>query len=460
VDVTADQLVDFAAEVAWDDLTEGAIRAAKRSMIDSIGCAFGSYSEQPIRQARQFAATRHSTPPATLIGSRSSTTPELAALVNGAMIRYLDFSDDYFGGTGDFGPHPSDNIGGLLATTECEGLGGRDLILAVVIAYEAVAVFVDSIDLAGGPRAWDYPVFHAIATALGASRMMGLGRPEMHHALGLAVTPNFALNRTRRGELSTWKAFAGPNGSSRGLFAALLARAGLSGPTDPIEGQAGLFHQLGQSPKVERPGHGEGYKIEQTFYKSIPVRYTIQLPVSLAIDLHPDVELDEIAAIDVHIAKRFAVSRTDHPQYWDPRSRETADHSPPYLVAATLVDGAITTRTFTPERYRDPRVLELVEKVQLIEDPEATALFPGTFKVRIDVRLHSGQVISREGRDPKGHPANPMSDEEIESKFTEQAAPLLGDRGAEELARVLWDLDSTKRVADLFPKMVVEGDDL
>jgi 2-methylcitrate dehydratase len=330
----------------------------------------------------------------------------------------------------------------------------------MVIAYEAVAVFVDSIDLAGRPRSWDYPVFHAIATALGGSRVMGLSQPEMHHALGLAIAPNFALNRTRSGELSNWKAFGGPNGSSRGLFAALLARAGLSGPADPIEGRAGLLEQLGQSPPVHGAGQGERYKIEETFYKSMPVRYTIQLPVSLAVGLHQDTRVDKIAAIDVHIAKRFAVSRTDHPEYWDPRSRETADHSPPYLVAAALVDGAITDRTFTPGRYRDPTILELVEKIHLIEDPEATALFPGSFKVRIDVRLHSGELIITEGRDPKGHPANPMSDGEIEGKFIGQVAPLLGDRGAAELGRALWDLDSAERVADLFPMMAVQGDDL
>lgn len=455
MDMTASQLVDFTSKLAWEDLTEGAIRAAKRSMIDSIGCAFGSYSEEPIRLAREFAVTHQSSSPATLIGSRSSTTPELAALVNGAMVRYLDFSDDYFGGTGDFGPHPSDNIGGLLAASEFEGLGGRDLILAMVIAYEAVAAFVDSIDLGGQPRKWDYPVFHAIATALGASKVMGLTRFEMHNALGLATVANFALNRTRRGELSNWKAFAGPNGSARGLFAALLARAGLTGPAEPIEGRAGLLDQLGQTFEVTSIAEEGQYKIEQTFYKSIPIRYTIQLPVVVAMGMRDRVDVADIAAIEVHMARRFAVSRSQHPEYWDPRSRETADHSPPYLVAAALVDGAIDDRTFTPERYRDRAILDLVKKVDLVEDPAATAAFPGSFLARVGIRKTSGELITAEGRNPKGHPANPMSDAEIEGKFVRQVVPLRGEEGAHELAAALWELDSMERIADLFPMMVV-----
>jgi 2-methylcitrate dehydratase len=157
----------------------------------------------------------------------------------------------------------------------------------------------------------------------------------------------------------------------------------------------------------------------------------------------------------VHIAKRFAVRRTDHPEYWDPGTRETSDHSPPYLVAAALVDGGITDRTFTPARFRDEKILALADKVTLIEDTAATRLFPGTFRVRVEIRLHSGKVLSADGENPKGHPSNPMSDDDITAKFMAQATGLLGAEDSTKLVGALWDLESVGEVGELLPLMEV-----
>ncbi len=455
MDATAEKFVDFAHGLEWEALPTATAHAAKRSLVDAIGCLYGGYDNECLVAARRLAATQPVGGGATVIGTDVHTTPDLAALVNGAAVRYLDYSDDYFGGTGELGPHPSDNIAGILAAAEWARQGGQAVLLGIVIAYEAVGRIVDAANMRGRKRTWDYPVLHAIGTALGSARVLGLDAEQTRNALGLAVTPNNALLATRLGHLSNWKAFAGPNASRNGLFATLLAREGVSGPHEPFEGDGGLFQHLDQTWDIGTLG--APFRVEQTFFKAIPVRYTTQLPVIMAIDLRQRVAIDEIERLDIFINKRHVVTREHHGAHWDPTTRETADHSLPYLVAAALIDGAITPETFTPARYRDPDVLRLTGAVHLSEDPESTELFPREFKLRFDVTLKSGEVVSMEGRNPKGHPRNPMSDDELDSKFIEQTAPKLGTDATRELLAALWRIEEFEDVRELLALMAIRS---
>ena len=185
VDRTTQAFVTFAHELGFSDLTPGAINAVKRSLIDSIGCAFGAFNADAAKGLRHLASQVTATKPATVIGTNIRTAPDYAALTNGAMIRYLDYSDDYFGGAGDIGPHPSDNIGGVLAAAEAAGADGRALILGIIIAYEACAQLTDRVNHGGVKPTWDYTTLHAISTSLGAGRVLGLTREQLRDALAL-----------------------------------------------------------------------------------------------------------------------------------------------------------------------------------------------------------------------------------------------------------------------------------
>lgn len=453
MDATADTLVNFACGLDWDQLPPSTIHAAKRSILDAIGCLYGGYHNECVTAARRIAQAQRVEGGATVIGTALQTSPELAALVNGAAIRYLDYSDDYFGGTGELGPHPSDNIGGVLAAVELMHQGGQSLILGTVIAYEAVGRWVDAVNMRGKKRTWDYPVLHAIGTALASARVMELGAERTRNALGLAVAPNMALLATRQGYLSNWKAFAGPNGSRNGLFATLLAREGISGPGEPFEGAGGLFDHLGQTWTISP--FDAPFRIEKTYFKTLPIRYTTQLPVTIAFDLRNRIAVDDIARVDIFIARRFVVTRDQHGAHWSPTTRETADHSLPYLVAAAFIDGRISAETFTPARYRDPALLQLTDKIYLGEDAGATELFPASFKVRFEVTLSSGEVIEVEGRDPKGHPGNPMTDAELDRKFMDQTEPILGRSSADDLLAKLWHLEQFPDLGELLVMMAI-----
>ena len=452
MDRTAEQLATYAQRLRYSDLSPGAVHAVKRSVVDSIGCALGAFDAEPMQAVRVVASRVSATAPATVIGTNIRTSPEWAALANGAMVRYLDFSDDYFGGHGDVGPHPSDNIGALLAAVESTCLNGKALVVSVALAYEVCAQLLDQFSVYG--NGWDYPILHSISTALAVGNVIGLTDDQMRNALGIAVVSNVCLAETRLGEISNWKGIAGPNGSRSGLLAALLAKEGITGPHAPFEGHAGLAKQLKCSFSLNTFGGGNTpFKVEGTFFKHLPVGYGIQLPVAIALQLRDRVRLDDIESICVHVDKRAVVDRAFHPNLWNPTSRETADHSAPYLIAAALVDGHITHETFTPARYRDPAILSLTQKIRMAEDPQYSAIFPRAIECRFEVALNSGAVVTVRQQNPKGHPANPMSDQELEAKFLRQIAGTIDESQSRALLDALWNLEKLDGLNELFPLM-------
>lgn len=455
MDSVVEKLTAFATTASYGDLTPAALYAAKRSTVDSVGCALGAFHAQPAAAVRALAARTSAVEPATVMGTAIRTSPELAALANGTMIRYSDFSDDYFGGTGSTGPHPSDNIGSIIAVTEASGADAKSALLGIVVAYEVSGQLLDRTTL-GSQSGWDYTVLHSISTAAAAANVLGLTPEQAANAIGLAVVPNISLRETRVGQISNWKALAGPNASRNGLFAAYLAREGISGPARPFEGRSGFMKQLDCPFHLnDFPQLGAPFKIEETYLKAVPVRYTLQLPVWIAQDLRKRVDLDQIETISVYMTRRFAADRSTEPEAWDPQSRETADHSGPYLIGSALIHGAITEETYTPARYRDPRTLELVGKIRMLADQQYTELFPRTFKCRIEIALKSGEIIRAEQVNPKGHPANPMTTDEINAKFLKQAGPVLSPDRSHQLLDLLWRFEELDNLSDLFGAMLV-----
>ena len=460
MDKTADRLANYTHGLRYEHLGEKAIHSVKRSLIDSLGCALAAFHATPIRRLRSLAEKVTSTQGATVIGTDSRISPDLAAFVNGAMARYLDFSDDFFAGTGDIGPHPSDNVCGVLAAAESATKSGRDLILGIVVAYEACGRITEKIAFRGTRPTWDYPILHSISSSLGAAKVLGLSREQIAEALSLAVVPNVCLQQTRSGELSNWKGFAGPNASRNGVFAALLAQAGITGPKNPFEGKSGLMAHLNLSLELEElhPGNSP-FKVEGTFYKSMPVRYSAQLPIWVALELRATIDCRDIESIQVFVARRYATKRENDPEFWDPMSRETADHSFSFLIAAALTDGEISEKTFSSGRFRDPSILDLMGKISLAEDPSYSSSFPATFNCRFETTLKSGQRISLHRTNPKGHPANPMSDNDIESKFLAQAAVgTLTQPRSRALLDKIWRLEEISDLGDFLRTMQLTKD--
>lgn len=453
MDKTVRDFAEFAFGLAYDAIRPAALHAAKRSILDSLGCAIGSMGEAPVQALVRIAKRVSGTHPATLLGTTITTSPEQAAFVNGSMIRFSDFSDDYFGledspSRGDVGPHPSDTLGAIFAATEATQGSGKALLLGTVIAYEVDGQITERVRMR--TNGWDYTPLHAMASALGAGRIMGLSQEQLAHALRIATTSNLALGQTRFGELSHWKSFAGPYASRAGLLAAELAAEGITGPELAFEGQRGFMRQMNAPFELAPFGGGNvPFRIENTYFKSLPLRYELQTPVELALRVREALDVNDIAAIKVFMDERSLSTRANEPRLWDPMTRETADHSGPYLIGAAMIDGVINHDTFDAKRFRDPSILALVDRIEAVPDATLQKLFPWRIVCRFEITLKSGETRVFTHENAKGHPRNPMSDGDLEAKFLGQTAQRLSEARGREIMDRVWSLDEAGNLAGL-----------
>ena len=443
MDSMIEQLAEYTVGLRYRELTPEAVHECKRRLIDTLGCLAGGFGARPSVIARTLARRGRGIPSARILGTQERSTPELAAFANGVMMRYLDFNDVYFGKSAG---HPSDIFAAVLAAADAMRADGRSAITASALAYDVFCNFSESVPREQG---WDHTVFGVVADAVGAGKLLGLPRGKMGNAIALAMIPNMALEQTRTGELSMWKGCAAANAARNGVFAAQLAQEGLSGPAQAIEGKWGLWHPLGKFRWQPFGGRGGAFRVTQTHIKYFPAVVHAQTPITVALELHGKARPEEIEAIAIEtywVAERY-VDRAN--ALWHPATRETADHSIPYCVAAALLDGGITSQSFTSARMRDPRLNALIERTTMRENPGFTRAHPAEWPCRIELTLREGKRKTAEARYFKGHAKRPLSDKEIERKFRALAEPLLGRSGADAVLATAWRLDKLADIGEL-----------
>src|SRR5712691_8336885 len=247
----AEQLADYAVGLKFEDLPAPVVREVKRRVIDSVGCALGAWNAEPCGIARRVASAFTAGRGATLLGTRHRSPPDWAAFANGCLVRYLDYNDTYLSKEP---AHPSDNIPAALAIAQTINATGIDLITAIVLAYEVQCRLCDATSLRA--IGWDHVTYGAFSTALAAAKLMRLDADRTRQALGIAGVTSAALRQSRVGTLSHWKGCAFANAARHGVFAALLAREGMTGPAPIFEGEKG-FQALVSGPleaRVEKWG--------------------------------------------------------------------------------------------------------------------------------------------------------------------------------------------------------------
>jgi 2-methylcitrate dehydratase len=449
MDRTTEMLASYAASLSYSDLTPEAVHQTKVRVLDSLGCAIGGFSGEPGEIARRMAAMYSSTLPARVLGSGQFTSPDMAAFANTVMVRYLDCNDtDASLGGG----HPSDMLSAVLAVAEPMHSTGKDVILAVLAAYEVFGAFADLIPMMA--KGWDQGAFIVVGSALGAGMVLGLSREQLGQAISLAITPNIPTRQTRAGELSMWKGCATAAAARNGVFAALLAREGMTGPNEAFEGRHGVWEQVTgpfQLPPLEV--HGRPFRVEKAGLKYFPAVNCSQAILWMALELRNQVRPEDIEAINVQTYWNTWIEIASEPQKWDPQTRETADHSLPYLLAVALVDGNITPASFALERIRDPNLRPLMNKIKVSENPEFTRVFPEVVMSVVEVVTRSGEKLVERGTYPKGHIRNPMTDQEVEAKFLGLCQGVLKPDQCRQALAALWRLEEIQdvgRVLDLF----------
>ncbi|MEM0119897.1 MAG: MmgE/PrpD family protein [Thermoprotei archaeon] len=430
----ADKIADYALSLEYKDLSQRAVHEAKRRIIDTLGVCFPALEAEPVKIARDVAAYSTSRYGATVLGSWVKAPVQEAAFANGCAARYLDYNDTYLSKEAI---HPSDNIPSVLAAAEAEGADGQELLLGVVTAYEVACRLADASSIRD--RGWDHVTYIAISAAVGAAKVMGLDKHKLVQAVNLAATPNIALRQTRAGELSMWKGCAAANAARNGLFAALLAKHGMSGPSPVFEGEMGFFKQV-SGPLELNLGVGEP-KLLETHIKYYPVEYHAMSAVDVARRLREKVDPNEVAEIKVDtFSVGWRIIAKD-PEKWDPKTKETADHSLPYIVAATLVDGSISLDSYLEWKLRDQSIRRLLGVMKISVDAEFDKMYPESTPVRIKVVTKGGSIYTEEATYPRGHYKNPLSDQEIETKYLRCGGP-------KDALPTLWSLEK-KSVKEL-----------
>jgi 2-methylcitrate dehydratase len=455
----AHQLARFAISLKFDDLPDAVVHEAKRRVLDSIGCAFGGFHAEPCEVARRVAMGTSADAGATLIGMDHRAPADWAAFANGCMVRYLDYNDTYLSKEP---AHPSDNITAALAVAEAHKANGRDLITAIVLAYEVQCRLCDAACIRA--RGWDHVTYGAFSTALAAGRLMNLAAEPMRHAVNIAGVASVNLRQSRVGELSHWKGCAFANAARHGVFAAMLAAEGMTGPAPIFEGANG-FEKLVSGPlrlqgpiatgkPVRKP---DDLMILKTSIKFWPLEYHAQSAVEAALQLREQIDgVEQIEKIEIQSHDAAVDIIGSSPEQWKPTSRETADHSLPYLTAVALMDGKVTPRQFEPKRFTDPKLLKLVKRVTVSRHAELSRRYPSDVGNIITLKLRGGKTLSRRVDVPLGNAKKPLSDEQVEEKMHALADPVLGADRVDKVARWVWKLQEKKNVAELMPLLMVK----
>jgi 2-methylcitrate dehydratase len=448
----AHQLANFAVALRYEDLSEAVVHEVKRRVIDSLGCAIGAWNEEPCVIARNVASEFSAKNGATIIGTNRQAPPDWAAFATGCCIRYFDYNDTYLSKEP---AHPSDNIAAALAVAESVGANGAEFITAIALAYEVQCRLCDAASIRA--RGWDHVTYGAFSTALAAAKLMKLDAEKTRHAVNIAGVACAALRQARVGELSHWKGVAFANAARHGVYSALLARAGMTGPAPIFEGQMGFEKQLNVSlgdvgslfdkSKEAMPGGGPASMILKTSIKYWPAEYHSQSAIEAALFLRKQIDdLSKVRSmmIESHDASVDIIG--SEPEKWRPQNRETADHSLPYITAVALIDGEITDKQFEPSRFTEPGIVKFLENVKVQRNDELSAIYAEAVANIVHVELADGRMLSKRVDYPLGNAKNPLKDSEVERKFKFLVAPALGEERAKKILEHAWKLEKAAGV--------------
>ena len=443
----AERLAAYADRLRFEDIDAATIEQVRSFVIDTIGCGIAAFDEKAVRICRDVAlASGEGT--STVIGTSRRIAPDLAAFANGAAFRYYDLNDAYVGGLSG---HPSDNIAPCLAVAEAERASAAELITAIVLAYEVTCRLIDTLDVTA--RGWDTPVFSLPAVALAAGKLMKLPPDKLAQAVSLALNDHIPMGQTRAQTLSDWKGLADAEAGRNAIFAATLARAGLTGPAPIFEGRKGVFALVTGPADIDVGtfgGRDKPFKIHQCGLKSYPAVIYSQTAIVAGIEVAKQVgDLERIAAIEIASTRRGRQQAGSEPEKWVPQTRETADHSLPYITARAMFDGDLSNDSYAPDKLTDPRILAFMRKITVTEDPEFDKNRGNAPPTRITATLDDGRRVALTVANMAGFVGQPMGRADVERKFRSNVGKRWPAERTAAILQTLWELDRTEDVRGL-----------
>lgn len=435
----AERLATFAVRASYDMMSAEAREQMKIRVLDSLGCAIGALDADPIKRIRRYIDDMGQDGPCSLLGMARRTTPDRAAFHNSALVRYLDFNDSYMS-AGDYA-HPSDNFGPVLAAGEFAGAHGRDFLAALALAYQVQTRLVDVAPVLD--KGFDHTVQGSYAVAAGVSRMLGLNVPRTANAIAMAGTAFNALRVTRTGRLSHWKGLAYANTAFGCLHAAMLARQGITGPSEVFEGNKGFMHTIAGCFEIDWEKEDLEAVTRTSIKKyngTIDAQSSIETALALRARLGDDVANIRSLELDVFDIAFRVIGGGEEGDKHIVSTKEEADHSLPYMVAVALLDGVMMPAQYASDRLARPDVQALLRRVSVRSDRAFSDRFPDEVGSRLRAVLEDGREARAESRDYEGYRSRPMGWVATTSKFEALASPRLREGGAAAI------VDSVRRL--------------
>jgi 2-methylcitrate dehydratase len=469
------QIAEFAIKLKYEDLPKEVINEVKRYLYDSIGCAYGGYYTKDVNILRDIYKGMGGKEEATLLGFGDKIPAVNATLVNSLMIRALDFNDIYWK---EDPSHPSDIIPAALSVGEMVAASMKEVITAIVLAYE----FEQRLCLFATPcvreRKWHHATLTQFVSPIVAGKMLGLDEDQMVNAIGISGSHNHTIGCPTAGKLTMMKNTVDPMAVQSGVFAALMAQKGYSGTEAVFEGKEGFMDTfLGWDAKAHnvKPvqmegrdglsewgwdidkllgGLGESYKIMECSMKAFPTEALTHthLSATLKVVTSNNISYDQIETVTLTtLAQAYDILFDQHK--YRPESRETADHSLPYCIAAALVDHKITTQSFSDEKLKDPRIWEVIDKIKGEPSQEFEKMFPAKQPSKAVVKTINGREYSEYLEYPKGDPREPMTMEDLDNKFEGLSEELLSKDKRKEVKEAIFN--SEKFAVKKFMKRLI-----
>jgi 2-methylcitrate dehydratase len=450
------KMADFAINLKYEDIPAASLKEAKRFLLDSVGCALAAVKNQDMAAMYRFTEKLGGTPEATLIGNGHRTNAANAALMNSLLVRALDYNDIYW----EQDPsHPSDIIFGAVSPAEALKKDGRETLVAIMIAYELEMRWCLACFPGVREVGWHHATLTQLVSPFVAGRIYGLNREQMVAAAGISGSSHYTLGGVVAGHLTNMKNTADPLATQAGVLAALMAREGYEGPVEVIEGKEGfqhVLHNVELKPEILLDGLGRKFLITDCGYKAFPTEALTHQPMSAVLNIMQKNGLvaEDLAKIHIQTTARGADILSD-PSKYDPQTKETADHSLPYCLAAAAADGGVYPNSFTDEKLFDPRIRTLLGKIEVVANMEIDAMFPGTKRAIATITANDGREFVETVDHAKGSPQNPLSDDELIAKFRANAQGVIDSARQDAIIQATWEFDECPEVGQYMKLLVV-----
>jgi 2-methylcitrate dehydratase len=418
MDSTTSSIIDLSDSIRKNGVGEKEKEELKKRMADIAITSYGAFDSIPVKIQRRTFLPSSGKANATIFFTKEKAPVDLATFINGTMTRYLDYNDTYLSKEA---LHPSDNIPPLIAMAEADGLDGGDIINAAAVSYETVCALSDAVSIRD--RGWDHVTYVSISAAAGLAHLRSYDREKFAHTLNLSINNNISLRQTRAGELSMWKGATAANASRNSVFATLLAGNSYTGPAPIFEGEMGFFKQVSGDFKLDFSKS----RILKTMIKNYPVEYHAMSAAEVASTLKNKIE-GKITKIDVETFKVAHTIIIKDPEKLRPRTRETADHSMPYIIAYTLNYGEPHPESYENNLMSDPKILATIDKMHFHITEKFENMYPEYLPVKIKVETDKG-IFEEELDAPKGHNKKPYTWLDLEMK----ARRMMGEDNAKDL---------------------------